>query len=189
MKIAYGMLKRLEKKFDTSVRMSYISGCKLILGVKRRQISLADERSDVAGAPRRAKKRTRIVRPYPNCTLEEAVTVAAAIQEANSGLPFDRVLLAEELGTTTRSSGFTIRLNAAARYGLTQGAYNDDSIALTPRGPISRCADYGRRARDGLDRGSPDPRALRTFLFGCWTGDACHLTIPTPRTSCRERWA
>ena len=114
--------------------MSYISGCKLILGGKRRRISLADERSDVAGAPRRAKKRTRIVRPYPNCTLEEAVTVAAAIQEANSGLPFDRVLLAEELGTTTRSSGFTIRLNAAARYGLTQGAYNDDSIALTPRG-------------------------------------------------------
>ena len=81
-----------------------------------------------------AKKRTRIVRPYPNCTLEDAVAVATAIQEANSGLPFDRVLLADEVGTTPSSSGFTIKLNAAARYGLTQGAYNDDNIALTPRG-------------------------------------------------------
>lgn len=80
------------------------------------------------------KKRTRIVRPYPNCTLEDAVAVATAIQEANSGLPFDRVHLAKEIGTTSSSSGFTIKLNAAARYGLTQGAYNDDSIALTPRG-------------------------------------------------------
>ena len=88
---------------------------------------MVDERS-------RAKKRTRIVRPYPSCTLEDAVAVATAIQEANSGLPFDRVLLAVELGTTPSSSGFTIKLNAAARYGLTQGAYNDDSIALTPRG-------------------------------------------------------
>ena len=75
-----------------------------------------------------------MVRPYPTYTLEDAVAVAAAIQEANSGLPFDRVLLATELGTTPTSSGFTMKLNSAARYGLTQGAYNDERIALTPRG-------------------------------------------------------
>lgn len=84
------------------------------------------------GAPR--KKRTRMVRPYPTHTLEEALAVARAIQESNAGLPFDRVLLATALGTTPASSGYTMRLNSAAKYGLTQGAYNDDRIALTPRG-------------------------------------------------------
>ena len=80
------------------------------------------------------RKRTRIVRPYPNHTLEDALTIAAAIQESNAGLVFDRVLLARALGTTPASSGFTMKLNSSAKYGLTQGAYNEDRISLTPRG-------------------------------------------------------
>ena len=80
------------------------------------------------------RKRTRMVRPYPVHTLEDALTVAVAIQESNSSLPFDRVLLARAMGTTPASSGFTMKLNSSAKYGLTQGAYNDDRISLTPLG-------------------------------------------------------
>ena len=80
------------------------------------------------------RKRTRKVRPYPIQTLEDALRVPATIQEAHAGLPFDRVLLAGALGTTPASSGFTMKLNSSAKYGLTQGGYNDDRIGITPRG-------------------------------------------------------
>lgn len=79
-------------------------------------------------------KRRRIVKPYPAYTLEDALDVAQAIQNANAGLPFARALLAGALGTTPKSSAFTQRLNASAAYGLTQGGYNDADISLTPLG-------------------------------------------------------
>ena len=80
------------------------------------------------------RKRTRIVRPYPVNTLQEALAVALAIKDANSGLPFARTDLAEAMGTTPASSGFTTRLNSSSKYGLTNGGYNDDIVSLTPRG-------------------------------------------------------
>lgn len=80
------------------------------------------------------RKRTRIVRPYPIHTLEDALSVAKAVQNSNAGLPFDRVLLARALGTTPASSGFTMKLNSSAKYGLTMGGYNDALISLTDMG-------------------------------------------------------
>ena len=80
------------------------------------------------------RRRTRKVRPYPIQTLEEALHIPAAIHEANAGLPFDRVLLAGALKTTPASSSFTMKLNSSAKYGLTEGGYNDDQIGITPRG-------------------------------------------------------
>ena len=80
------------------------------------------------------RKRTRIVRPYPLNTLQEALAVALAIKESNAGLPFARADLARAMGTTPASSGFTTRLNSSSKYGLTNGAYNDDIVSLTPRG-------------------------------------------------------
>ena len=80
------------------------------------------------------RKRTRIVRPYPIHTLEDALSVAVAVQNSNAGLPFDRVLLARALGTTPASSGFTMKLNSSAKYGLTIGGYNDALISLTDMG-------------------------------------------------------
>ena len=90
-----------------------------------------------------------MVRPYPVHTLEEASIIASAIQERNSGLPFDRVLLAKALGTTPTSSGFTMKLNSSAKYGLTRGGYNDDRIELTPRGGFRGRAAGERRAASG----------------------------------------
>lgn len=81
-----------------------------------------------------AGRRTRITRPYPSYTLEDSLSVARSIHDANAGLPFDRELLALELGTTPKSSAFTIRLNASAAYGLTEGGYNDPNIRLTDLG-------------------------------------------------------
>ncbi len=80
------------------------------------------------------KRRTRLPRPYPVHTLKEALPIPSAIQSDNAGLPFDRILLAEALGTTKASSGFTMKLNSSAKYGLTLGGYSDELIALTPLG-------------------------------------------------------
>ena len=82
-------------------------------------------------------RRTRITRPYPSYTLEDALSVAQTIHRENAGLPFDRELLARALGTTPKSSAFTIRLNASAAYGLTEGGYNDPNISLTELGGIA----------------------------------------------------
>ena len=91
-------------------------------------------------------KRRRIVKPYPAYTLEDALDVAQAIQNANAGLPFKRELLAGALGTTPKSSAFTQRLNASVAYGLTQGGYNDADISLTPLGEaLAACEDDRRR--------------------------------------------
>ena len=60
-----------------------------------------------------ATRRRRVTRPYPTYTLEDALSVAEAIYEVNAGLPFDRELLAGALGTTPKSSAFTMRLNAS----------------------------------------------------------------------------
>ena len=93
---------------------------------------MADPTSDNPFPPKR--KRTRIVRPYPVNTLQDALAVAVALQEATSGLPCGRVDLARAMGTKPASSGFTTRLNSSAKYGLTEGAYNDDVVKMTRRG-------------------------------------------------------
>ena len=92
-------------------------------------------------------KRTRVIKPYPAYTLEDVVDIAGTIQNANAGLPFERALLAGALGTTPKSSAFTMRLNASAAYGLTQGGYNDAEIRLTPLGQAAAEDDDGRRKR------------------------------------------
>lgn len=79
-------------------------------------------------------RRTRLVRTYPIHTLEDAIAVPSAIQINNSGLPFDRVLLAKAMKTTPASSGFTTKLNSSTKYGLTTGGYKDERIELSVLG-------------------------------------------------------
>ena len=91
-------------------------------------------------------RRTRVTRPYPSYTLQDSVSVPKAIYEVNAGLPFDRELLAGALGTTPKSSAFTMRLNSSAAYGLTEGGYNDPDIRLTNLGETVVAGD-GEDAR------------------------------------------
>ena len=88
-----------------------------------------------------ARKRTRKTRPYPVHTLEDALTISAAIYDENAARPYERIRLAKALGTTPTSSGFMQKLNSASMYGLTEGGYRDDTIALTPLGESIHGAD------------------------------------------------
>ena len=109
------------------------------------------------------RKRTRMVRQYPVHTLEEALAVPRAIQDANAGLSFDRTTLARALGTTPASSGYTMRLNSSARYGLTKGGYNDPTIALTPRGGAIVAPRGAEERADALVQAALEPELFRRF--------------------------
>jgi hypothetical protein len=101
------------------------------------------------------------VRSYPVHPLEEAISIATAIQEVNSGLPFDRVLLAKALSTTPASSSFTMKLNSSTKYGLTRGGYNDQRIALTSRGEAIAAPKQSGERQGALLAAAMQPELFR----------------------------
>jgi hypothetical protein len=101
------------------------------------------------------------VRPYPVHPLEDAIAIATAIQEVNSGLPFDRVLLAKALRTTPASSSFTMKLNSSTKYGLTRGGYNDQRIALTSRGEAVAAPKQSGERQSALLAAAMQPELFR----------------------------
>ena len=113
-----------------------------------------------AGASR---KRTRLTRTYPVHTLEEALAVPTAVYEANSGLPFDRVLLARELDTTPSSSAFTMKLSSSARYGLTKGGAGEERVSLTGLGESLVGPQHPDERRRALVEVSLNPEPFRRF--------------------------
>ena len=108
-------------------------------------------------------RRTRVTRPYPTYTLEDALSVARTIYEVNAGLPFDRELLAGALGTTPKSSAFTMRLNASAAYGLTEGGYNDPDIRLTKLGEAAVGSDGNADRRRAAAQAAMNPETFDRF--------------------------
>ena len=119
--------------------------------------------SESQNANSSSRKRTRVSRPYPVHTLEDALAIAITIQEKNAGLAFDRVLLAKAMGTTPASSGFTTRLNSSAKYGLTEGGYTDDRIALTARGTSIVAPGPPDGRRGAMLEAALEPGLFRSF--------------------------
>ena len=66
--------------------------------------------------------------------LSEALVLAQAITQNNAGRPMNRILLAEAMHVSPNSSSYRDRVMASYRYGLTEGNYMSESIALTPIG-------------------------------------------------------
>ena len=110
-----------------------------------------------------ARKRTRKTRPYPVHALEEALTISGAIYNDNAARPYERIRLAQALGTTPSSSGFTQKLNSASMYGLTEGGYRDDAISLTPLGESVHAADDEEARRLAVREAALKPGLFRRF--------------------------
>ena len=106
-------------------------------------------------------KRTRLTRPYPIHTLEDALPIAETIQNVNGGLPVATDLLAKSLGTTVKSSAFVQKLKSSAGYGLTVGSHASESVEVTPLGE-SLTAPRDEAARAGALRDA----ALAPEVFG-----------------------
>ena len=102
-------------------------------------------------------------RSYPFHQLKQAQIIGETIQEANSGLAMDRFLLAKALNTTPKSSGFIIKLNSSARYGITNGGYNDPTISLTELGKSIVSSKNPEEYQHALVECSIKPDVFRDF--------------------------
>lgn len=74
---------------------------------------------------------TKVQRPYPNRTLEEALVIPQAIRDKNNGNPWatEDVALAS-LGVSKTNNKFFYTAAAARDYGLTVGTRDTDKIEL-----------------------------------------------------------
>ena len=72
--------------------------------------------------------------PFPRCTLLQAIKLAQSINDNNAGQAYSRISLAESIESTPESSFFRNLITASSRYGLTDGSYKSEKIALTSIG-------------------------------------------------------
>ena len=108
-------------------------------------------------------KRQRRPHPFPVNALEEALTVAQSIKDGNAGLPFDRILLAEALRSTPKSSAFVRTLGSSERYGLTAGGASSARIALTPVGRAAVAPTTPEERRRALVKAALMPEVFGRF--------------------------
>jgi hypothetical protein len=79
-------------------------------------------------------KRKRVQSDFPKDSLEQALRVAKALEEANGGQPLPPIETATALGVSPGSSDFRVILSSSLKYGLTNGSYKSDRIALDELG-------------------------------------------------------
>lgn len=83
------------------------------------------------GSHHRKPKATTL---YPKYSLLEALKIGESIRDKNASQPYNRVDLAASLDTTPESSSFRILITASNKFGLTEGGYQAERIALTELG-------------------------------------------------------
>ena len=94
-------------------------------------------------------KRGRRALPYPDCTFEEALALAQAIQTYASGQKVRRLTLLEHLKKSPDSSTTRKLITNCNKYGLTKGGYQADFLELTADGQIAtsdESSEYDRAA-------------------------------------------
>lgn len=104
------------------------------------------KRSSKKAAP--AKKKTaseasakRPGKPYPQVTLEQALTIAQEIKAKNAGNPWATEDVAAAIGRSAKTNEFYYLTAASRDFGLTEGTRNTAQISLTELG---RRAVYAR---------------------------------------------
>ncbi len=108
-------------------------------------------------------RRTRLIRPYPPFSLEDALPIAVTIQEVNGGHPVEPELLADAMGTTARSSSFIQKLSSSAKYGLTVGAHTAERIELTTLGETLTAPRSEEERLSSLRSAALEPEVFRRF--------------------------
>lgn len=89
------------------------------------------EKSKVSKTSKERKKGTTV---FPKYSLMQALRIAESVRDNNAGQPYNRIDLAKSLNTTPESSGFRMLISASSRFGITQGGYQAEKIALTDLG-------------------------------------------------------
>ena len=108
-------------------------------------------------------KRTRLNRPYPTQTLQDALPVSQKIQDANGGNPVETDMLAESMGTSVKSSLFIQKLKSSAMYGLTIGAHTNATIELTELGERLTAPGSPEERSESIRQAALAPDVFRRF--------------------------
>ena len=74
--------------------------------------------------------RGKVKSDFPKHSLEEAIRVPHALEEANGGKPLPPLETANALGMSPGSSDFRQILSCSIKYGLTSGSYNQERVSL-----------------------------------------------------------
>src|SRR4051812_33127130 len=83
----------------------------------------------------RKTRRRRKQRPFPAADVEQASGLAEAILEIGGGSPeVRRVTLFDHLGRSPESGPSRQAVTNSARYGLTEGSYQAETLTLTQEG-------------------------------------------------------
>jgi len=115
-------------------------------------------------------------RPHPPVPLSQALDVAMAISEFNASKPMNRILLAGALKASPNSSAFREKIMASYRYGLTEGNYSSENIALTAIGTSVT------RPRDDNERVAAERDALRHVpVFAQLLEHFANSKLPAPQ--------
>lgn len=127
---------------------------------------MAKQKNDSANQPKTEKKKRSYLSQsdVPGLGLEQALRVPRAIAENYAGKPVTPLKLASALNMTPSSGPFRTLCGASIAYGLTEGGYNAQEIALTPLGkrvikPLEEGDDVAGK-REAILK----PRVLGEFL-------------------------
>lgn len=93
---------------------------------------MTEDNSNVKGLGKKRGKSTG--ETFPRNSLMESLKISNAIAENNAGKPWDRLLIADAIGSSPNGSGFRTLITSSNRYGLTTGGYNAPTISLTRTG-------------------------------------------------------
>lgn len=90
-------------------------------------------------------KRTRVTRPYPASSFEEALKLAEAIQKIAPGGKVRRLTLCEQMKISPTSSSTLMLITNSGKYGITKGSYVADWLELTADGKLASGSDTPTR--------------------------------------------
>jgi hypothetical protein len=85
--------------------------------------------------------------PFPRTTVQEALTLAEAIQTHASGQRIRRLTVFDKLGKSPDSGASRMMVTHSGKYGITEGGYQADFIELTELGQKATSPDVTPRQR------------------------------------------
>ncbi|MGO9244618.1 MAG: hypothetical protein ACLP0A_09740 [Verrucomicrobiia bacterium] len=94
---------------------------------------MKSNRVEAVAAPE-AKPKKSGVRPFPRVPLQDALKVAMAIKEKNSGNPWPPSEVAKAVGMSPKTPNFFYLIAGSRDYGLTEGSIQAPQISLTDLG-------------------------------------------------------
>lgn len=95
---------------------------------------MARKKEEQVSAEPNSQPRRRVQSDFPKNTLEDALRVARALEDANGGQPLPPIETATALGMSPGSSDFRKILSSSLKYGLTKGSYKSAYVELDELG-------------------------------------------------------